>query len=296
MSEVTKHTIEVEKRPAPTAGTVAAKVGVWVLVFAVLSILRPFFLLIFLTFIFSYIQAQAVARLERRIPNRTLRVILVGLGFLGLIVGAGNFLAPRVQSQAETFAMRYPEYLRNLDSSIVNASRDHPIIERIFPQISELRDGPPGGVPSWNMNSSVSARIIQDMLGVELGQGKRVSHIVEKLRELFARIVASISAFLLSLLFSFLIVLDLPRLAAAVRGLRHTKLKFLYEEIIPTMVSFGAVMGRALEAQVVIALVNTILTAIGVYLLGLGDNVAFFSVIVFLCSFIPTSRREGSPW
>ena len=32
---------------------------------------------------------------------------------------------------------------------------------------------------------------------------------------------------------------------------------------------------------------NTLLTAIGVHLLGMGEHIAFLSVIVFLCSFIP---------
>ncbi|HBT96587.1 MAG TPA: hypothetical protein DEB25_02555 [Desulfobulbaceae bacterium] len=95
------------------------------------------------------------------------------------------------------------------------------------------------------------------------------------------------SSFLLALLFSFLIVLDLPDLAAEVRGLENTRLRFLYLSVADNIREFSLVLGRALEAQLFIAIINSILTAIGITMLGLAPHVAFLSVIVFLCSFLP---------
>jgi predicted PurR-regulated permease PerM len=260
------------------------------LVFALLYLLRSFFLLIFLTFIFSYIQASGVEKLASKVPNRTLRVVFVFILFLGIIAAIFNFLAPRVQTQAEVFARKSPQYLQNLDSSLVKAASDYPFLERVFPQIEEMRDADhqAGG---WQIQRSVSARIVKDMFTLDSADGStdRVGPVIDTLREIFGRIIASVSAFFLSLLFSFLIVLDLPHLSRSARGLRDTKIRVIYDEIAPTFVSFARVLGRAFEAQMVIALLNTILTAIGVYMLGLGDNVAFFSLIVFLCSFIPVA-------
>jgi predicted PurR-regulated permease PerM len=48
-------------------------------------------------------------------------------------------------------------------------------------------------------------------------------------------------------------------------------------------------LGRAFEAQLIIALFNTFLTAIGIQLLGLDQQIAFLLLIVFLCSFIPVA-------
>jgi predicted PurR-regulated permease PerM len=129
------------------------------------------------------------------------------------------------------------------------------------------------------------------MLGLEASEDapRRTSHVVEQLKEIFSRIIASVSAFLLSLLFSFLIVWDLPRLTSSAMALRNTKLRFAFDEVVPTVVSFGGVLGKAFEAQLVIAFLNTILTALGVWAIGLDENIAFFSVIVFLCSFIPVA-------
>ena len=46
-------------------------------------------------------------------------------------------------------------------------------------------------------------------------------------------------------------------------------------------------MGRALEAQFFIAILNTILTSIGIALLGFSEQIPFLGMIVFFCSFIP---------
>ncbi len=97
------------------------------------------------------------------------------------------------------------------------------------------------------------------------------------------------SAFLLSLLFSFLIVLDLAHLSKALKGLGNTKLRFIYDEVADNIRDFGLTLGRALEAQLFIALVNTVLTALGLWLLGMGSNLVFLSTIVFFCSFIPVA-------
>jgi len=96
------------------------------------------------------------------------------------------------------------------------------------------------------------------------------------------------SAFLLSLLFSFLIVLDFPNLARGARHLHDTRLQFVYDEISDSVFHFGRVLGQALEAQLMIAIVNTALTAAGLAIMGL-PSVAFLSTVVFVCSFIPVA-------
>ena len=111
----------------------------------------------------------------------------------------------------------------------------------------------------------------------------------ERLKNIVTPILGIGSAFLLSLLFSILIVLDLPKLSRAVSGLAATKLGFIYDEVAGNVHDFGMMLGRALEAQLLIALCNTILTAIGLYFLGLTGNLVFLSSVVFFCSFIPVA-------
>jgi predicted PurR-regulated permease PerM len=56
--------------------------------------------------------------------------------------------------------------------------------------------------------------------------------------------------------------------------------------VYPGVNAFFSLLGRALEAQTVIALVNTSMTAFGLALIGV-PNIAMLSVIVFLASYIP---------
>lgn len=91
---------------------------------------------------------------------------------------------------------------------------------------------------------------------------------------------------ILSLFFSFIIVWDIPKLAGTVRKLENSRIKDFYKEIVPGLVSFGSLMGRAFQAQAIIAMMNTILTFTALTLFDV-ENRAFLSSIVFVCSFIP---------
>jgi len=93
--------------------------------------------------------------------------------------------------------------------------------------------------------------------------------------------------FLLSMIFSFLIVWDIPRLQKKVSALAEGGLHRFYEVIGPGLVMFCRLLGRAFQAQFFIALCNTGLTGIGLLFLGLGEWILPLIVIVFVCSFIP---------
>jgi predicted PurR-regulated permease PerM len=256
---------------------------VWSGVFAVVYILRSFFLLLFLTFVFGYIQNRGVNRLQGLIPNRPLRVVLVASIFLGVLVAVGVFLVPRAKDQTVLFVTQLPQYVERLDQELGALGARYPMIANAIPELGAVSDHPAG-----HGTSRVSA-LVQQIFGMTdhpVGQNK-VNQLLDLVRGVGGRIAAIASAFLLALLFSFLIVLDLPRLSASVCSLENSKLDFVYREVAASIRDFAMVLGKALEAQFVIAVVNSLLTAIGVALLGLGSTMAFLTVIVFLCSFIP---------
>ena len=89
-------------------------------------------------------------------------------------------------------------------------------------------------------------------------------------------------------MFAFLIVRDLPRIEAGVSSLKYTKVHIFYDEVSSTVFRFGQVLGRFLEAQLVIAIINTALTSVGMVILGM-TSVAFLAGVVFLCSFVPVA-------
>jgi predicted PurR-regulated permease PerM len=260
---------------------------VWGLLFGTLVLLRSFLLLIFLTFVFAYIQSHTVDRLARRIPGRKTRVWLVAMGILAILVAIGAFVVPRVRDEAQLFANQYTKYIYALDKEIVALSRSYPLIEKVSPSVVQLQ----GNETPWSMQLSPTAHLFQTIAG--LGEGlegtAEIRDLVISITSLGEKLLGIGSAFFLSLLFSFLIVLDLPHLTQSVKGLKNTSLRFIYDEVAEDIHQFGSVLGRALECQLAIATLNTVLTVIGIYLMGLGSKMAFLALIVFLCSFVPVA-------
>ncbi len=264
---------------------------VWGLILSLIYLLRSFFLLIFLTFVFSYIQARSVNRLERRIANRPLRVIVVALFFLGALTAAGIFFVPKVKQQTELFVNQFSTYLGRVDQELYRLEERYPFLGEMLPEIQnkELTDSGNDSPERKKLRYSPSATLLQQFLGLgEAASGlQNINQALDTLGNIGGRIASATSAFLLALLFSFLIVLDLSNLLASVRDLQTTKLRFIYQSVAENIHEFSQVLGKALEAQLIIAIINSMLTAVGISLLGLGQHLAFLTVIVFFCSFFP---------
>ncbi len=307
---------------------------VWSILFGVLYILRSFFLLIFLTFVFAYIQVSIVSYVEkwRWLSNRRLRVVLTGVALLCFLTSVMLFLIPSVKKQTEVFISQFGTYINRVDQEILRLSHKYPSINRLIIQlelvsVNHINNGYSNESNSSSNGSADESKLIQQpepyfpqnlkletakppqsdiseidtpkyspvinlfqkVIGIDseiTGIGS-LNQILENFRNISGKVASVGSAFLLSLLFSFLIVFDLPDLTRLVTDLENTKLKFFYKEVADNIKNFAEVLGKALEAQLSIAIINSILTALGLYILGIGKYIAFLSVIVFFCSFIP---------
>ncbi|MCY2957568.1 MAG: AI-2E family transporter [Planctomycetota bacterium] len=271
---------------------------VWALIATGIYILRPFFLLIFLTFVFAYIQAHGVQGLQNRIRNRPLRVTIVALVFLGTILATAFTLAPQIEDQGLKLYNRYPDLIAKADLSINQKLREYPEIWSYL----EKREQDAAEVHSATQAKPTPAsepHLLKDGIQSLLGFGEqatsnpdamkiRTKETISKLFESVSSVLGYLSSFLLSLLFSFLIVLDLAKLKQTITTLGQTKVGFIYREVGDNIATFGRVLGRALEAQLFIALINTIMTSIGCWVLGIG-SIPVLAAIVFLCSFIPVA-------
>ena len=96
----------------------------------------------------------------------------------------------------------------------------------------------------------------------------------------------AIATMALALLFSYLILIDQARIKHGVMRLKNSRVGDFYEEAAPPIVRFGVLLGRAIEAQAAIAVLNTLLTLVGLLLLRIPLT-AMLSVVVFVCSFVP---------
>lgn len=288
-----------------------ANMFAWGVLIGLIYLLRSFFLLLFLTFVFSYIQTSGATRLKPYIKNRIVRVVVVALVFLGILTAAGVFLVPKVKSQTEIFVSQFGTYLSRMDEELYKLQDKYPFLGDVIPELvsSHEKEADAGEIEAkqdelqpdtgsqqggkqprrGGVRYSPSAALLQQFMGLgESSSGvQNINQFIDTLGNIGGKIVAFTTTFLLSLLFSFLIVLDLPALGRQVRNLSKTKLRLIYVAVADNIRDFSQVLGKALEAQLIIAIINSGLTAIGISLLGLGESVAFLSVIVFFFSFFP---------
>lgn len=290
----------------------ATRLLVWMILFGLLYLLGSFFTLIFLTFVFAYLQSGIVDVLAKRVRHlRVPMVFLTGTLFLSVIIAVTVFLAPQVYQQAAGFAKGFGVYMQRLDVELLDLAEKYPLLQEAIPELRKPAPTPvaTSTAPAWAMpgqpnpppaaptpaprtfSETPSGALLELLSGAgDSASGRDVIKAgLDRLANISRQTAGMLATFLLALLFSFLIVLDLPRLSASVRELENTRLRFIYVEAADNIYQFGKVLGHAMQAQFYIAIVNTFLTAVGLHLMGLGNDVAFLSVIVFLCSFIPVA-------
>jgi predicted PurR-regulated permease PerM len=238
------------------------RIFLWIAILWLLYILRDFFALVFLTFLIVSFTLPVVRyfQAETRIPRK---VIIVSLYLLILttLVGMFYYTTPRITREAFGVASE----LGSIQIRVLNLKDEmkakYPALQPLLDQVDERQ------VYAY-MN-----QVMEQQVGPTLRKSARIAF-------------ATISTILLSLLFSFLIVLDLSRLTLEIRRLERSKLHDIFVETAEPVVRFAAVIAQAFRAQAVIAVVNTVLTLIGFLILGL-PNVTLLTIVVFFFSFIP---------
>jgi predicted PurR-regulated permease PerM len=254
-----------------------AKIAVWVLLFLLIYWLRSFFLLIFLTFVFSYLQFNIGEKLKNKIKNRTLRTWLIGIVLLLLLSGGIYFLTTEVKAQTKNFLHNFDSYIGTIDKQIGILAESFPIFNQVL-----------GDMEEGYAAKSPTLMILQQTFDLPSAESSR--NIKKNLTTAFlysGKIIGIAGSFLLSLLFSFLIILDYPLLMRSFAKLEKSRLAFVFQEVNPGIVQFSKMLGKAFEAQFFIAMLNGILTGIGIFALGIGKYLSFLVSTVFLCSFIP---------
>jgi predicted PurR-regulated permease PerM len=92
--------------------------------------------------------------------------------------------------------------------------------------------------------------------------------------------------FIISIILSFLMLWNLPETKERLKRFAYGRTAEVYAEIVPGLRAFGVMLGRAFEAQTVVAIVNAALSSVAFLALGL-PSIALLATIVFFCSYIP---------
>ena len=238
------------------------KIFIWTAFFVLLYLIRRLFGLVFLTFILGFIFNNLIEWLtsKTRLPRRIYTVV-VYLIFIALVINLFSMVVPRLGSESKAFIKELPITLDKVQTHLDELGHSQP---RLLPLVIRMKD-------SLSMES---------LVGVD---GERVMSL---LVASFNQVTHYFSYFLLSTLFSFFILFDFPNLRERAMGLRETRLREVYEETAGSVVRFALVVGEAFQAQILIAIINTALTACGLWGLGIRP-IALLSTIVFFAGLIP---------
>jgi predicted PurR-regulated permease PerM len=235
---------------------------IWGTFFLLLYLMRQLFGLLFLTFIIGYIFNNIVSWLacRTRVPRRAWTVVIYLL-FLVMIAAIVSVVGSRLGVESKAFLKQVPETLDKLHTWLDRIAAAQPKLAPLTVSAKETL--------SLNYLTGMSREALVSFVVKSLNQ---VSHYL--------------SFFLLGTLFSFLILLDLPNLSAKARNLRQTRIQQIYDETAESVAHFALVVGAAFQAQILIAAVNTFLTALGLWALNI-EPAALLSAIVFFCGLIP---------
>jgi len=301
------------------------RVFIWIILGFLLWLLRSFFSLIFLTFVFAFIASPIADFFVRRLRVRRPVAICLTFGiFLFSMTAVSVFVVPQVAREAFSLVRNLPTTEQRLFDLRKSFIERHPNVEPIVmnylrstipdkalaelavnevPPVPPSTPGPgtePGPIPgSLDPATHPIDTAAADVAEFELQRAARqdeavihlfIGHQIQKITTAMPGIIrmmwSASATVLLALLFSFLISLDLSRLGQEVRNLRASRLRDFHNEVAQPVVRFAYVVGRAIQAQAMIAVVNTVLTLVGLMILGM-PSLAVLSMIVFLCSFIP---------
>jgi predicted PurR-regulated permease PerM len=278
------------------------KMLIWFVFLLCIYLLRSFFGILFITFVISYIASNIVRWICSKInpPSREtrLRWLVTGIVFvlfLALMSGAGSYVFPRIVDQVKGFV------------TTVQVLLPVPVRKALYGNEMSVPGTQP--IPAQPTLIDYAENLMEKILGeerfIELKASAEYQAALDKMTENLKRwivesspgifkqiplivlfLVKGISDLLISILFSFIIVLQLPSLKAGFSRLENSRLSRFYEEIVPDIIGFGKSIGRAFQAQGLIAVCNTFLTFLGLVFFNVPSPL-FLSLIVFICSFIP---------
>ena len=253
------------------------KMVLWTILIGLFYLLRPFFLLIFLTFLITYITKGAADALSLRLDmGYRFATVLVFLAFVTALGLTCAWIGPRliVESNQILTALAgdgeqqtIEKTNRFVESIVVRlAGEDKGLAFLGSQRFATIMDAIK--TETSDFVKSALPTLLQNLIHlIKLGWGFAVS-------------------LLLAIIFSFMLVMDWQRIGRNMESLEASRIRTFYVGVAPHLQAFADVLGKALRAQAMIAAANTVLTAIGLWIFDV-PNIALLSSIVFVCGFIP---------
>ena len=282
------------------------RVLMWIAFAAILYLLRDFFAVMFLTFIFGFVM-RSVAKFvasTTRLPYWA-AVVFPYLVVLTLLVLLMATAVPKVVDEAAEFSRKVPELLDTLALETKKKAAEYNLEPVLAPYINppDVLSAPPAPtshpadpsltVPSPGdidtIDTQAMVEKIQD-IGLALlpgsGEGDRRTVAPDLLGKFIRGVWGGTLQFLLAVLLSFLIVLDFEALGKELQTWRQSRVGKFFQEAAAGVADFSGVVGRAFQCQLLVALLNAAVTCVGLVFLQI-QPLLLLTTIVFIFGLIP---------
>ncbi|PXF46166.1 hypothetical protein BWQ96_04043 [Gracilariopsis chorda] len=287
----------------------AKRVASWAALAITLYALRSFFPVILGTFILGYVTNSVVRYVSRLTANRAPRRLIVGVFYAFIVTAISGFslmTIPTVVREGQYFISTIQSenpyvYIANTMRKALGDDLTTKLEAYVITSVEMPEAAAKGTLPSSASSLSKPDSSKKDDSDVwTQARSRRLGILLQKsIRSYIAATITLITRLLgastkvifkavLSLIFSFMIMWDLPVISRGVKRLKTSRLSFAYEELAPVVTKFGSVVGKSFEAQGLIATVNTALTTAGLLVLSI-PGIGFLSVVTLVCSFIPVA-------
>ncbi|CAN8061700.1 unnamed protein product [Agarophyton chilense] len=286
----------------------AKRVASWVGLALALFALRSFFPVILGTFILGYVTNSVVRWVSRLTAGRAPRRLVVGVFYAFIVTAISSFTLmtiPTVVREGQYFISTIQSenpyvYVANTMRKTLGDDLTTKLEAYVMTSVEMPEATAKGTLPSKPASLAILDNKDADSDIWTEDRSRRLGILLQKsIRSYIAATIALITRLLgastkvifkavLSLIFSFMIMWDLPVISRGVKRLKSSRLSFAYDELAPVVAKFGSVVGKSFEAQGLIAIVNTALTTAGLLVLSI-PGVGFLSVVTLVCSFIPVA-------
>ena len=227
------------------------RISIFVLIAVVLYLMRSMINLILLTFIFAFLMDRLVQFIEKRIPlNRKLLVVISYAVIVGLLSYGLVVYLPLIASEIT-------QLIKQL-TAFYTSKHDNVILNYIVERVEKIQ----------------------------------ISSYLEQGFQFILKYFTDISKIglqvLLALLMSLFFLLEKPHLIEFTKKFKTSKVASIYDEIEFFAQKFVGTFGKVIEAQLIIAVVNCILTTLSLWILDF-PQLGGLSIMIFILGLIPVA-------
>jgi predicted PurR-regulated permease PerM len=253
------------------------KMALWAILIGLFYLLKPFFLLIFETFLITYGTKVVIQWVVIRLKiNYRLAAVIVFMLFVTLLGATISWIAPKLIIESNRIVKDF------------TGSGDQQTREKINKFVESVIVKVVGEEKAQTVIKSNEYTAIIEVFKSESTKAIKAAlpRVLEMLLHMVKLCWEILFTLILAIIFSFILVMDWQRISRTMKELENSRIRSFYIGAAPHLHAFANVLGKAFTAQAMIATCNTVLTAAGVWFFQV-PNIALIMTVVFLCGFIP---------